>query len=73
MGCKVSFISVDLPLPDTPVTQMSFPKGNSTSTFFRLFPFAPLSHKDFPLPGRRSAGISIFICPFKYLEVSVSV
>ena len=32
MGCRVSLISVDLPLPDTPVTQISSPSGNSTSS-----------------------------------------
>ena len=41
IGCSVSFIRVDFPLPLTPVTTMSLPSGNSTSTFFRLLPDAP--------------------------------
>ena len=40
---------------DTPVTQISLPNGNSTSTFFRLLPFAPLNQIDFPFPFRRLA------------------
>ena len=63
----------DLPLPDTPVTQINLPNGNSTSTFFRLFPFAPFSQIDFPFPFLRLTGISIFIFPFRYCEVIVSV
>ena len=30
-------ISEDLPLPETPVTQIKFPKGKETSRFFKLF------------------------------------
>ena len=67
MGCRVSFISVDLPLPDTPVTQMSFPKGNSSPTFFRLF-LRPSQPKDFLLPGRRSAGSLSSSFRFKILR-----
>lgn len=38
---NVSWTSVDLPLPETPVTQVKRPRGMATSTFFRLFPDAP--------------------------------
>src|SRR5438552_14352333 len=38
---SVSFTSVDLPEPDTPVTHVSRPTGNATVTFFRLLPLAP--------------------------------
>ena len=37
----MSFTSVDLPEPDTPVTQVKRPTGNDTVTFFRLLPLAP--------------------------------
>ena len=32
----MSIINEDFPLPETPVTQIKFPKGNKTSRFFRL-------------------------------------
>jgi hypothetical protein len=38
---SVSLTRVDLPEPDTPVTQVSRPTGKSTLTFFRLLPLAP--------------------------------
>src|SRR5215218_8077839 len=41
----ISFTSVDFPEPDTPVTQTSFPTGNSTSIPFRLCIEAPGAHK----------------------------
>ena len=34
-------MSVDLPEPDTPVTQVSNPTGSSSATRFRLLPRAP--------------------------------
>ncbi|MCY1556528.1 hypothetical protein D9M68_932850 [compost metagenome] len=37
----MSFTSVDLPEPETPVTQVSRPTGKATLTFFRLLPVAP--------------------------------
>ena len=40
---KVSKISVDLPPPDTPVTQVNTPSGISASTDFRLLPLALLA------------------------------
>ena len=39
---NISVTSVDLPLPDTPVTDINLPKGNSTVKFFKLFSCAPL-------------------------------
>src|SRR5258707_389798 len=41
----MSFTSVDLPEPDTPVTQMKLPTGKSTSMFFRLCCVAPITLK----------------------------
>ena len=43
-------MSVDLPEPETPVTQSNVPKGKSTSTPFRLFPRQPFRRKNLPLP-----------------------
>ena len=57
MGYKVSLIKLDFPLPLTPVTQINFPKGNSTVTFFKLLPVAPLITNFFPFPFLRSFGI----------------
>jgi len=54
-----------LPLPETPVTQISLPKGNSTETFFKLFPVAPIKLIDFPFPFLLFFGISIVFVPFK--------
>ena len=33
---RMSLTSVDLPLPETPVTTVSRPSGNSTSMFFQI-------------------------------------
>ena len=33
----MSIISEDFPLPETPVLQIKFPKGNETLRFLRLF------------------------------------
>ena len=40
---NVSLISVDLPEPDTPVTQVISPSGNSAVTFLRLLAVAPMT------------------------------
>jgi hypothetical protein len=53
---------VDLPLPDTPVTQVKQPKGIFKSIFFKLFPVAPPISRNLPffanfLPLKR---VSIF-------------
>src|SRR5271167_4502388 len=67
---KVSFTSVDLPEPETPVTQVMSPKGNSAVTFLRLFAVAPMTRSNrFGSGARRSAGISIPRRPLKYCPV----
>ncbi|MNR01831.1 hypothetical protein D3C85_1176530 [compost metagenome] len=72
-GNRVLLISVDLPEPDTPVTQVSRPIGISRSTLRRLLPRAPLSDSvSFLLRGVRLAGTSIFTRPDRYLPVSES-
>ncbi|MNZ82476.1 hypothetical protein D3C78_1011740 [compost metagenome] len=72
-GNRVLLISVDLPEPDTPVTQVSRPIGTSRSTFCRLLPRAPLSLScSFLLRGVRLAGTTIFLRPDRYLPVSES-
>ncbi|MNO02446.1 hypothetical protein D3C81_2228460 [compost metagenome] len=63
-GNSVLLISVDLPDPETPVTQVSKPIGISRSTFCRLLPRAPLSLSDsFLSRGVRLAGTAIFLRP----------
>ena len=39
----MSSTSVDLPLPDRPVTQVKQPTGKCASTFLRLFSLAPMT------------------------------
>ena len=39
----VSKARVDLPLPESPVNTVRVPRGMCTSTFFKLFSFAPLT------------------------------
>ena len=64
IGNRVLLISVDLPEPETPVTQVSRPTGISRSTLRRLLPRAPLSFSDFFLSrGVRVAGYWIFLRP----------
>ena len=46
-GNKVPLINVDLPEPDTPVTQVITPKGISSVTFFKLLPLAPIIFNHF--------------------------
>ena len=43
--CK---INVDLPLPDTPVTQVKLPKGIFKLTLFKLLPVAPVISRNLP-------------------------
>ena len=61
---------VDLPEPDTPVTTISLPSGNSTLRFFRLFSSAPVMVIFFPLPLRLSNGTGTNFLPDKYCPVS---
>ena len=70
---SVSFTSVDLPEPETPVTQVKSPSGNSASTFLRLLPVAPITLMTrFGSRGVRSPGSAIFVRPERYLPVSES-
>jgi hypothetical protein len=60
---SVSLTSVDLPEPETPVTQTRSPSGSSRSTLFRLWPRAPRTTMRL-LPGRlRNRGTSILSVP----------
>ena len=45
--------SVDLPPPETPVTQVKRPSGTATVTFFRLLPRAPTIFSSLPGAGAR--------------------
>ena len=59
-GNKVRLIKVDLPEPETPVTQVIKPSGMVKSTLFRLLPRAPFNVSTLSLlKGTRCAGISI--------------
>ena len=66
----MSLISVDLPLPETPVIAMKQPSGNSTVTSFRLCSRAPWTISCFPLPRRRPVGDSMRTAPERYWPVS---
>ena len=66
---KVSITSVDLPPPDTPVTQVKVPKGKEILIFFKLFPDASIISRNNPLPFFLILGISTFFSPDKYLPV----
>ena len=58
----VSLTSVDLPEPETPVTVMNFPTGNSTSIPFRLCCEAPRTQKE-PRSSTRRSGTAISRLP----------
>ena len=62
---------VDLPPPETPVTQVKVPSGISAVTSLRLLPRAPtrLSIRLF-IGLRRFAGMRTAISPVRYLPVS---
>ena len=63
--------SVDLPPPETPVTQVKRPSGISAVTFLRLLPRAPTSFSARPLLGlRRLAGTGTDGSPVRYWPVS---
>jgi hypothetical protein len=56
----MALTKVDLPEPDTPVTAMSWPRGNDTVTFCRLCSTALCTVTTRPLVrGRREAGSGI--------------
>ncbi len=52
----MSSTRVDLPDPDTPVTQVKVPRGNWASIAFRLCSSAPRTVSDRPSPLRRFFG-----------------
>lgn len=60
---------VDLPEPDTPVTQIILPSGKSTVMSCRLFSCALTMRRNFPLPGRRASGTSTYLRPERYAPV----
>ena len=64
-------MSVDFPLPDTPVTPIIIPRGKVTSIFFKLLPLQPNRARAAPLPFLLSLGSSIDRVPFKYWAVNV--
>src|ERR1043166_4293794 len=66
-----SWTSVDLPEPETPVTQTSTPSGMSTSTPLRLCSDAPRTPNLF-LAARRCFGSLISASPRRYFPVSVA-
>src|SRR5438309_10059902 len=55
-GYRIRFTSVDLPAPETPVTAMTQPSRNSTSTSVGLFAVAPGRRKPFAFPRPRLHG-----------------
>ena len=61
-----------LPLPDTPVTTVKVPRGNSTSIWRRLFSAAPMTFKHLPFPGRRVSGTGILFLPDRYWPVRLA-
>src|SRR5689334_18845077 len=64
-------MSVDLPEPETPVTQIRPPRGMRTSTFLRLFSRQPFSSRDARLgsTGRRVGGGTMEYSPVRYFRV----
>jgi len=66
---NISFINVDLPEPETPVTRVIVPSGIFTLIFFKLFSLAPFISRYFLFPFLRFSDSSIFSIPFKYLPV----
>ena len=67
----ISFTSVDLPEPETPVTQTSLPTGNSTSIPFRLCIAAPRTVK-WPRSSSRRGGTAIWRAPERNWPVTDS-
>ncbi len=67
--CSVSLTRVDLPEPETPVTQQKTPSGKAASTCLRLCWPAPRTISS-PFALRRLAGTSIRRLPARYWPVS---
>ena len=62
-AARVSFIKVLLPEPDTPVTTVSSPRGNSTLSILRLFPCGPSKVRHFSPAGLLCFGVCIAVLP----------
>lgn len=62
---STSFISVDLPDPETPVIHVNTPSGIFTFTFFKLFWVAPTTSMDFPFDFLLFLGMAILFLPLK--------
>ena len=60
---RISSTRVDLPDPDTPVTEMKMPRGKSTSMRLRLCSLAPRTVMTLPLPFLRSSGTGMDMRP----------
>ena len=66
-------IRVDLPPPETPVTQQKVPSGISAVMSFRLLPRAPTTRRICPgWPVRRFGGTGIWRLPVRYWPVMLS-
>ena len=66
---RISFTSVDLPEPDTPVTQTNWPSGKVTSMSVRLCSRAPRTVMVLSVAGRRTAGTAMDRFPARYCPV----
>ena len=65
---RISFTRELLPEPDTPVTQVNTPSGNSTLIFFKLFSLAPVTFR-YPDGDLLSFGTGITILRLRYAPV----
>ena len=65
----MSLTKVDLPEPETPVTTVITPSGNTTSRFFRLFSRAPRTVMALPFGLRRSGSMAMCWRPEMYAPV----
>src|SRR5512133_3895822 len=70
---KISIINVDLPEPETPVTQTKRLRGILTLMFFRLFSRAPRISKKVVEGSRRFRGYGITLSPRRYAHVELSL
>ena len=66
----ISFTRVDLPEPETPVTQTNFPIGNSTSMSLRLCIDAPRTREPAPVVFGPLGGTAIRRCPERNCPVT---
>ena len=69
-GYRVWLMSVDLPDPDTPVTQVNSPQGIFRVTFFKLLPLAPERTRVLSCcKGVLFFGTAICFLPLRYCPV----